>query len=97
MFIAMNRFRVKKGSEEDFEKVWLSRDSHLDKVPGFVEFVHTSGWRHEEAEGRLYIHDVTGGVVAGVIQERFPGQQRLIRRATLEDVFLHRAGRALKE
>jgi heme-degrading monooxygenase HmoA len=38
MFIAMNRFRVAKGSEASFEQVWLSRDSHLDKVPGFVEF-----------------------------------------------------------
>lgn len=38
MFIAMNRFRVAKGSEADFEQVWLGRDSHLDKVPGFVEF-----------------------------------------------------------
>ena len=38
MFIAMNRFRVATGSEADFEQVWLSRDSHLDKVPGFVEF-----------------------------------------------------------
>jgi heme-degrading monooxygenase HmoA len=38
MFIAMNRFRVAKGSEAAFEHVWLSRDSHLDKVPGFVEF-----------------------------------------------------------
>jgi heme-degrading monooxygenase HmoA len=38
MFIAMNRFRVKKGSEEDFERVWLTRDSQLQKVPGFVEF-----------------------------------------------------------
>jgi heme-degrading monooxygenase HmoA len=38
MFIAMNRFRVKKGSENDFERVWLNRDSQLDKVPGFVEF-----------------------------------------------------------
>jgi heme-degrading monooxygenase HmoA len=38
MFIAMNRFRVKKGSEEDFERVWTSRDTHLQKVPGFVEF-----------------------------------------------------------
>jgi len=38
MFIAMNRFRVKKGSEDAFEKVWLNRDSHLDRVPGFVEF-----------------------------------------------------------
>ncbi len=38
MFIAMNRFRVKKGSEHDFEQVWLTRDTHLHKVPGFVEF-----------------------------------------------------------
>lgn len=38
MFIAMNRFRVAKGSEADFEHVWASRDSHLGKVPGFVEF-----------------------------------------------------------
>jgi len=38
MFIAMNRFKVIKGCETDFEKVWLSRDTHLDKVPGFVKF-----------------------------------------------------------
>ena len=38
MFIAMNRFRVKKGSEDAFENVWLNRDSYLDRVPGFVEF-----------------------------------------------------------
>jgi heme-degrading monooxygenase HmoA len=38
MFIAMNRFRIIKGSEAAFEDVWLSRDSHLDKVPGFLEF-----------------------------------------------------------
>jgi heme-degrading monooxygenase HmoA len=38
MFIAMNRFRVKSGAEGAFEKVWLSRDSCLDRVPGFVEF-----------------------------------------------------------
>jgi hypothetical protein len=29
MFIAMNRFRVAKGSEAAFEQVWLLRDSHL--------------------------------------------------------------------
>lgn len=38
MFIAMNRFRVRRGSEGDFEQVWLTRDTHLEKVPGFVEF-----------------------------------------------------------
>jgi len=48
MFIAMNRFRVKKGSEEAFEKVWLSRDSQLAKVPGFVEFRLLKGPEHED-------------------------------------------------
>jgi heme-degrading monooxygenase HmoA len=38
MFIAMNRFRVKRGAEGPFEKVWLGRDSYLDRVPGFVAF-----------------------------------------------------------
>jgi len=38
MYIAMNRFKVKKGSEEAFEKVWASRDSYLDRMPGFIEF-----------------------------------------------------------
>ena len=48
MFIAMNRFRVAKGSEAAFEQVWLPRDSHLDKVPGFVEFHLLKG---PDAEG----------------------------------------------
>jgi len=47
MFIAMNRFRVKKGSEQAFEQVWLSRDSQLNKVPGFVEFHLLQGPEHE--------------------------------------------------
>jgi heme-degrading monooxygenase HmoA len=38
MFIAMNRFRIRKGSEGAFEKVWLNRETYLDRVPGFVEF-----------------------------------------------------------
>ncbi len=38
MFIAMNRFRVKKGFEGVFEEVWLGRDTYLDLVPGFLEF-----------------------------------------------------------
>jgi hypothetical protein len=45
MFIAMNRFRVKRGAEGAFEKVWLSRDSYLDRVPGFVEFHLLKGAR----------------------------------------------------
>ncbi len=38
MFIAMNRFQVKRGSEEAFEKVWATRDSYLNRMQGFVEF-----------------------------------------------------------
>ncbi len=38
MYIAMNRFSVNEGREEDFEKVWATRESFLDEVPGFVEF-----------------------------------------------------------
>ena len=38
MYIAMNRFRVRKGSEEDFETVWRNREIHIAKEPGFVTF-----------------------------------------------------------
>ena len=38
MFVAMNRFRVVKGEESEFERIWAERDSHLNEVPGFVEF-----------------------------------------------------------
>jgi len=38
MFIAMNRFQIVPGEEEAFEEVWKTRDSHLEGVPGFVEF-----------------------------------------------------------
>jgi len=38
MFIAMNRFQVIKGREQEFEKVWLTRETHLERMPGFVEF-----------------------------------------------------------
>ena len=38
MYIAMNRFKVALGSGADFEHVWKSRESHLQSVPGFVEF-----------------------------------------------------------
>jgi heme-degrading monooxygenase HmoA len=48
MFIAMNRFRVKKGSEQAFEQVWLSRDTQLNEVPGFVEFHLLKGPERED-------------------------------------------------
>ncbi len=38
MYLAMNRFKVARGSEADFEHVWATRDSQLKTVPGFVAF-----------------------------------------------------------
>jgi len=38
MFIAMNRFKVTLGRENDFEEVWRKRESRLEGVPGFNTF-----------------------------------------------------------
>ena len=48
MFIAMNRFRVLRGSEKDFETVWTSRDTHLRDVPGFITFHLLRGQERED-------------------------------------------------
>jgi lipooligosaccharide transport system ATP-binding protein len=61
------------------------------------DFVRAASWQFEESEDRLYLYDRDGGRAAEEIGRRFPKQERLIRQATLEDVFLHRAGRTLKE
>lgn len=50
MFIAMNRFKVARGSEEAFEAVWKRRDSRLADNPGFIEF-HLLRGRQDEEEG----------------------------------------------
>ena len=38
MYIAMNRFKIVPGKENEFEKVWRERDTHLSEVPGFKEY-----------------------------------------------------------
>ena len=38
MFLAMNRFRIARGREDDFVAHWRQRNSYLDEVPGFVSF-----------------------------------------------------------
>jgi lipooligosaccharide transport system ATP-binding protein len=54
-------------------------------------------WRVQEEEGRLYLYERDGEEIARAIVEIAPEQERLIRQATLEDVFLLRAGRTLRE
>ncbi|WPB83401.1 antibiotic biosynthesis monooxygenase family protein [Sediminicoccus rosea] len=38
MFVAANRFRVIPEHAADFEQVWLTRESRLHELPGFVSF-----------------------------------------------------------
>ncbi|MBN8965361.1 MAG: antibiotic biosynthesis monooxygenase, partial [Rhizobiales bacterium] len=52
MFIAMNRFQVKRGSEDAFEEVWRTCESYLDRMNGFVEFHLLKG--PEAEDHRLY-------------------------------------------
>ncbi|ANJ66460.1 antibiotic biosynthesis monooxygenase [Halothiobacillus diazotrophicus] len=49
MYIAMNRFRVAKGREQEFIDIWKNRNSHLEAVPGFKEFNLLQGATDETA------------------------------------------------
>ncbi len=48
MFIAMNRFKVKKGSEKEFEEIWANREGHLSKMAGFIVFHLLKGPERED-------------------------------------------------
>ncbi len=48
MFIAMNRFRIIPGKEDEFVEIWKKRESYLDEVPGFKEFHLLRGPSTEE-------------------------------------------------
>ncbi len=48
MFIAMNRFKIALGREDEFIDVWKNRESHLADVPGFKEFHLLRGASNEE-------------------------------------------------
>jgi len=48
MFIAMNRFRVSPGREEEFIQVWRERESFLDQTTGFRRFRLLQGETGEE-------------------------------------------------
>jgi len=48
MYVAMNRFRIAVGREEEFINIWRSRDTHLKDVPGFDSFNLLQGETNEE-------------------------------------------------
>ena len=49
MYIAMNRFKIASGREEEFETIWRKRESLLDSVPGFIEFKLLRGHPGDDA------------------------------------------------
>ena len=65
--------------------------------PAFAAFLGSLPGRLEEVGDRLYFYPAAGDHVERLLDERFPGQERLIRRATLEDVFLKLTGLALRD
>ena len=48
MYIAMNRFKIKPGCEQDFIEIWKNRETYLDTVPGFKSFQLLQGPTTEE-------------------------------------------------
>ena len=57
MFLAMNRFKIAKGFEPAFEKLWRERESYLDDVDGFQSFSLLKG--AEESDYTLYASHTT--------------------------------------
>ena len=62
-------------------------EAFLRELPGRIELVGD----------RLYFYPLEEDHVESLLEQRFPSQERLIRRATLEDVFLKHTGRALRD
>ena len=48
MFIAMNRFKIIPGNEENFLDIWRNRETFLDEVPGFKQFNLLRGPKTDE-------------------------------------------------
>ncbi|WP_116133905.1 antibiotic biosynthesis monooxygenase [Tropicimonas sp. IMCC34043] len=57
MYLTMNRFRVRIGSEETFETIWKGRETRLPEVPGFIAFHLFKGPEREDY--RLYASHTT--------------------------------------
>lgn len=48
MYIAMNRFRITPGKEQEFIDIWKNRDTFLSEVAGFKDFHLLQGPTTEE-------------------------------------------------
>ena len=48
MFLAMNRFKIALGKEQEFVDIWKNRETFLEEVPGFKSFHLMAGPTTEE-------------------------------------------------
>ncbi|HKY31288.1 MAG TPA: ATP-binding cassette domain-containing protein [Candidatus Polarisedimenticolia bacterium] len=69
----------------------------IDPPPGVAALAGERGWRTERLADRLSVHTSRTEEVFGELAARFPESSRVVRMATLEDVFLKLTGRALRE
>jgi heme-degrading monooxygenase HmoA len=54
MFVAMNRFKVAAGKEEEFEALWKNSKSSLDEMDGFDSFNLLRGPANDAEAYTLY-------------------------------------------
>jgi lipooligosaccharide transport system ATP-binding protein len=66
-------------------------------TPEVLSFIEERAWKYEVVDDRVHIYLPPGADGGRLLTERFPNQEHLLRHATLEDVFLRRAGRALRD
>ena len=62
-----------------------------------LAFIAERNWRHEIVGDRVHIFLPPGHDAGRSLSEHFPHQEHLLRHASLEDVFLRKAGRALRD
>ena len=65
--------------------------------PEVAAWAAARGVRHEESAGRMFIYPGEDDGALPEFEARFPHQGRLLRSATLEDVFLKLTGRVLRD
>ena len=98
MFVAMNKFQIAAGREDEFERIWRERESQLHEVPGFIqfallrgddgEFISHSTWQDRAAfiawtESDHFVRGHRqGGSLAGIVEG--PPQLRTYEAAIVE-------------
>ena len=48
MFLAMNRFKIIRGREKDFEQIWRERDTHLDSEESYTLYASHTIWKSRQ-------------------------------------------------